>query len=64
MKYGVSRNRIDHTEFWAVSLQEGIQSGFTVSNFILLTLDDITVALIYIQHVEHTLYLIHIQGML
>ena len=46
MKYGVSRNRIDDTEFWSVSLQEGIQSGFTVSNFILLTLDDITVALI------------------
>ena len=47
MKYGVSRNKIDTTEFWVVSSQEGIQSGFTVSNFILLTLDDITVALIY-----------------
>ena len=29
-----------------VSIQEGIQSGFIVSYFLLITLDDITVALI------------------
>ena len=45
--HGVSRNRIDDTEVLTVSIQEGIQSGLIVSNFILLTLDDITVALIY-----------------
>ena len=46
MIHGVSRNRIKDT---AVSLQEEIQSGFIVSNFILLTLDEFTVALIYNQ---------------
>ena len=45
--HGVSKNRIDDTEFLTVSIQEGIQSGLIVSNFLLLTLDDITVALIY-----------------
>ena len=43
----VSRNRLDDTEFLSVSIQEGIQPGFIVSNFFLLTLDDITVAFIY-----------------
>ena len=38
---------MDHSKFLAVSIQEGIQSGFIVYNFLLLTLDDITVALIY-----------------
>ena len=33
-------------EFLPVSIQEGIQSGFNVSYFLLITLDDITVALI------------------
>ena len=47
MMHGVSRNRLDDTEFLSVSIQEGIQSGFIVSSFLLLTLDDITVALIY-----------------
>ena len=46
MKHGVSRKRIDDIEFWAVSLQEGLLSGFIVSYCFLLTLDDITVALI------------------
>ena len=47
--HGVSRNSIDGTEFFGCIIrgQEGIQSGFIVSNFILLTLDAITVALIY-----------------
>ena len=31
---------------YCLSIQEGIQSGFIVSFFLLLTLDDITVALI------------------
>ena len=37
---------------------------FYCVQFPLLTLDDITVALIIIQHKEHTLYLVHIPGML
>ena len=45
MIHGVSRNSIDDHEFLAMSLQEGIHSGFIVSNFVLLTLDEITVAL-------------------
>ena len=44
--HGISTNRLDDTECLSVSIQEGIQSGFTVSNFLLLTLDDITVTLI------------------
>ena len=47
MMDGVSRNRLDDTEFLSVSIQEEVQSGFIVSNFLLLTLDDITVAFIY-----------------
>ena len=46
MMHGVTRNRLDDTELLSVSIQEGIQSGLIVSFFILLTLDDITVALI------------------
>ena len=41
MMHGVSRNRLDDTEFLSVSIQEEIQSGFIVSNFLSLTLDDI-----------------------
>ena len=48
MIHGVYRNRIYDTEFLAVSLQEGIQSGFIVSNLLLLTLNDIIVTLIHI----------------
>ena len=44
--HGISRNTLDDTEFLSVSIQKGIQSGFIVSNFLLLTLDDITVAFI------------------
>ena len=43
MIHGVSRNSIDDHEFLAVSLQ--VHSGFIVSNFVLLILDEITVAL-------------------
>ena len=46
MIHGISRNRLDDTEFLPVSIQEGFQSSFIVSYFLLLTLDDITVALI------------------
>ena len=45
--YGVSRKSIYDSEFLAGSLQEGVQSGVIVSCLLLLTLDDITVALIY-----------------
>ena len=45
LKHGISRNTLNDTEFLSVSIQEGIQSGFIVSNLLLLTLDDITVAL-------------------
>ena len=34
MMHGVSRNRLDDTEFLSVSIQEGVQSGFIVSNFL------------------------------
>ena len=47
MMHGVSRNRLDNTEFLSVSIQEEIQSGFIVSHFLLLTLNAINVALIY-----------------
>ena len=47
MMQGVSRNRLDDTEVLSVSIHDGIQSGFIVSKFLLLTLDDISVALIY-----------------
>ena len=46
MMHGVSRNRLDDTELLSVSIQVGIRSGFIVSNLLLLTLDDITVALV------------------
>ena len=46
MIHGISRNRLDDTEFLPVSIQEGFQSSFIVLYFLLLTLDDITVALI------------------
>ena len=42
MMNGVSINRLDDTEFLSVSIQERIQSGFILSNFLLFTLDDIT----------------------
>ena len=45
--HGVSRNRLDDTEFLSVSIQEGIKSGFIVSNFLLPILDGIIVALSY-----------------
>ena len=44
MMHGISRNRLDDTEFLSVSIQEGIKSGFIVSNFLL---DGITLALSY-----------------
>ena len=47
MMHGVSRNRLDDTEFLSVSIQEGIKSGFIVSDFLLPILDGITVALSY-----------------
>ena len=47
MMHGVSRNRLDDTEFLSVSIQEGVKSGFIVSNFLLPILDGITVALSY-----------------
>ena len=34
MMHGVSRNRLDGTEFLSVSIQEGVQSGFIVSDFL------------------------------
>ena len=47
MMHGVSRNRLDDSEVLSVSIQEGIKSGFIVSDFLLPILDAITVALSY-----------------
>ena len=62
--HGVSRNRLDEIEFLSVSIQEEVQSGFIVSNFHCLHWMISLCHLFIFQHIEHTLYLIHIPGML
>ena len=64
MMHGVSRNRLDDTEFFSVSIQEGVQSRLIVSHFLCLHWMISLWHLFIIQHIEHTLYLIHIPGML
>ena len=64
MMHSVSRNRLDDTEFLSVSIQEGVQSGFIASNFLCLHCMRSLWHLFIIQYIEHTLYMIHIPGML